>query len=142
ALESLIRDNIAAQSWTDDPNNSVRITESGTLVVNQTAEVQEQILALLDDLREATGIMVNIQARFLKVEDNFLEDIGVDFRGLGQPGLGTNNSFNDFGDPSTQLDLGREIGTSTDLGAFYDNPDSMYHVKGRVEELYDLNVGD
>ena len=53
--------------------------------------------------------MVDIQARFLKVEDNFLEDIGVDFRGLGQPGLGTNNSFNDFGDPSTQLDLGKEI---------------------------------
>src|SRR6185369_17186951 len=86
--------------------------------------------------------MVDIQARFLKVEDNFLEDIGVDFRGLGQPGLGTNNAFNDFGDPSTQLDLGREIGTGTDLGAFYDNPDSMYDVKGRVEHLYDLNLGD
>ena len=54
-------------------------------------------VGLLDDLREATGIMVDIQARFLTVEDNFLEDIGVDFRGLGQPGLGTNNFLNDFG---------------------------------------------
>jgi hypothetical protein len=49
---------------------------------------------ILQDLREATGIMVDIQARFLSVQDNFLEDIGVDFRGLGQPGPGTNTFFN------------------------------------------------
>jgi type II secretory pathway component GspD/PulD (secretin) len=142
ALESLIRDNIAPTSWTDDPNNSVRITESGTLVVNQTAEVQDQILALLDDLREATGIMVDIQARFLKVEDNFLEDIGVDFRGLGQPGLGTNSFLNDFGDPSTQLDLGREIGQGSDLGAFTEKGLSGGDARARIEELYDLGLGD
>jgi type II secretory pathway component GspD/PulD (secretin) len=141
ALESLIRDNIAPTSWTDDPNNSVRITESGTLVVNQTAEVQDQILALLDDLREATGIMVDIQARFLKVEDNFLEDIGVDFRGLGQPGLGTNQFLNDFGDASTQADLGKEIGQGTDLGAFYDDGQDG-DMRARVENLYDIGLGN
>jgi type II secretory pathway component GspD/PulD (secretin)/tetratricopeptide (TPR) repeat protein len=141
-LETLIRNNVAAGSWEADPQNAIKITPHGTMVVHQTPEVQDQIRKLLDDLREATGIMVDIQARFLQVEDNFLEDIGVDFRGLGQPGLGTNNNFNDFGDPSTQLDLGKEIGTSTDLGAFYDNPQSNYDVRGRVEELYDVSLGD
>jgi type II secretory pathway component GspD/PulD (secretin) len=111
------------------------------MVVHQTPEVHEQIQKLLDDLREATGIMVDIQARFLKVEDNFLEDIGVDFRGLGQPGLGTNAFFNDFGDASTQQDLGREIGTSTDLGAFYDRG-GRENLRARVEELYDTTLGD
>lgn len=141
ALEGLIRDNIAPESWDADPRNSVRITESGTLVVNQTPEVQAQIKRLLDDLREATGIMVDIQARFLKVEDNFLEDIGVDFRGLGQPGLGTNAFLNDFGDASTQGELGQEIGQGTDLGSFYDDGLDG-DVRSRVENLYDIGLGD
>lgn len=141
ALDTLIRNNVAPGSWDADPQNSLRITEHGTMVVHQTPEVQEQIQKLLDDLREATGIMVDIQARFLKVEDNFLEDIGVDFRGLGQPGLGTNEFFNDFGDPSTQADLGKEIGQGTDLGAFY-NRGFTGDMRARVEELYDIGLGD
>ncbi len=141
ALEQLIRNNVAPGSWEADPQNSLKITPAGEMVVHQTPEVHEQIKKLLDDLREATGIMVDIQARFIKVEDNFLEDIGVDFRGLGQPGLGTNAFFNDFGDPSTQTDLGKEIGQGTDLGAFYDKGFSG-DMRARVEELYDIGLGD
>jgi type II secretory pathway component GspD/PulD (secretin) len=139
-LDTLIRNNVAPGSWDADPDNSLRIS-NGTMVVNQTPEVHEQIAKLLQDLREATGIMVDIQARFLSVEDNFLEDIGVDFRGLGQPGLGTNAFFNDFGDPSTQSDLGNEIGQGSDLGAFYDKS-SNQEMRARVEELYDTTLGD
>lgn len=141
ALESLIRDNIATESWDEDPQNAIRITDNGTLVVNQTPEVQAMIQDLLEDLREATGIMVDIQTNFLKVEDNFLEDIGVDFRGLGQPGLGTNAFFNDFGDASTQQELGNEIGQGTDLGAFYDEGNDG-NLRARVEQLYDMTLGD
>ena len=141
ALDSLIRNNIAPESWDADPANSLRITESGQMVVYQTPEVHEQIRKLLTDLREATGIMVDIQARFLTVEDNFLEDIGVDFRGLGQPGLGTNAFFNDFGDATAQGDLGSEIGQGTDLGAFLDEGEDG-DIRARVEALYDASLGD
>ena len=141
ALEQLIRNNVSPASWQEDPQNSLKITPAGEMVVHQTPEVHEAIKKLLDDLREATGIMVDIQARFIKVEDNFLEDIGVDFRGLGQPGLGTNAFFNDFGDPSTQSDLGRDIGQGTDLGAFYDKGFDG-DMRARVEELYDIGLGD
>jgi type II secretory pathway component GspD/PulD (secretin) len=140
-LDQLIRDNIASESWDLDPANSMRITESGTLVVNQTPEVHDLIQQLLDQLREATGIMVDIQTRFLRVEDNFLEDIGVDFRGLGQPGLGTNAFFNDFGDASTQAELGQEIGQDTDLGAFYDDGEDG-DFRSRIENLYDVTLGE
>ncbi len=142
ALEQLIKNNVAPGSWDADPQNSLKITPAGEMVVHQTPEVHEQIKKLLEDLREATGIMVDIQARFIKVEDNFLEDIGVDFRGLGQPGLGTNSFFNDFGDPSTQSDLGKEIGQGTDLGAFYDKGLSGGDMRSRVEQLYDIGLGD
>ncbi len=140
-LEELIRNNIAPESWVADPNNSIRVTETGTLVVSQAPEVHETIQQLLEDLREATGITVDIQARFMKVEDNFLEDIGVDFRGLGQPGLGTNETFNDFGDPSLQTDLNSGIGQDSTLGAFYDDG-ADGDMRARVEELYDVSLGN
>lgn len=140
ALDTLIRNNVAPGSWEADPQNSLRIS-NGTMVVHQTPEVHAQIEKLLRDLREATGILVDIQARFLSVEDNFLEDIGVDFRGLGQPGLGQNDFFNDFGNASTQQDLGQEIGQGTDSGAFYDGS-SDQTMRARVEELYDTGLGD
>jgi type II secretory pathway component GspD/PulD (secretin) len=139
-LDSLIRDNVHPDSWEADPANSLRIS-NGTMVVNQTPEVHQKIQKLLDDLREATGIMVDIQARFLTVEDNFLEDIGVDFRGLGSPGKGTNAFFNDFGDSTAQQTLGQEIGTDTELGAFLDEG-SDGDIRGRTENLFDRFLGD
>jgi type II secretory pathway component GspD/PulD (secretin) len=139
-LDGLIRDNVDPESWDADPANALRIS-NGTMVVNQTPEVHSKIQKLLDDLREATGIMVDIQARFLRVEDNFLEDIGVDFRGLGAPGKGTNAFFNDFGDSTAQNTLGGEVGSGTDLGAFLDEGQDG-DIRGRTENLFDRFVGD
>ena len=138
-LEELIRNNVASASWENDPANSVRVTERGQMVVSQTPEVQRQIVALLGDLRQSTGILVDIQTRFMRVEDNFLEDIGVDFRGLGQPGLGVDNQeFNDFGDGSSEI--GNEIGRTSDVGAFFDDGEDG-SFKARVEDLYDTQLG-
>lgn len=140
SLESMIRDNVAKESWDADQANSLK-TSGGTMVVYQTPEVHEKIEALLADLREATGIMVDIQARFLKVEDNFLEDIGVDFKGLGSPGEGSNGSFNDFGDASAQNDLGAEIGQDTSNGLFYDDGNDGSYA-AHIENLYDSELGN
>lgn len=140
-LDALIRDNVAAESWDADEANSMRVTEHGVLVVNQTPEVHEKIQQLLEDLREATGIMVDIEARFMKVQDSFLEDIGVDFRGLGSPGLGSNESFNDFGSASAFADLGTEVGQDNDVGIYFDD-NSDGDVKARIESLYDSSLGN
>ncbi len=137
-LEDLIRNNIAAESWDADLANQIRINDNGIMVVNQTPEVHAQINALLQDLREATGIMVDIHARFMKVEDNFLEDIGIDFRGLGAPGAGTAANFNDFG--TSVNDLGDAPGRDNTLGAFLDEG-ADGDVKARVEDLYDTQLG-
>src|SRR5690606_2950594 len=81
-LADLIRTNIAPESWELDPNNTIQPV-SGALVVRQNREVHELIRTLLTDLRENTGTLINIESRFLTVSDTFLEDIGIDFRGLG-----------------------------------------------------------
>ena len=87
-LETLIRASVDINSWDNDPNNSLSFS-GGQMVISQTPENQIQIQELLDDLREAIGIMVDIETRFLTVEDNFLEDIGVEFHGLGSPAPAT-----------------------------------------------------
>lgn len=140
-LDTLIRDNVFPESWDADPANSLRVTEAGVLVVNQTPEVHAKIGELLEDLREATGIMVDIEARFLRVQDSFLEDIGVDFRGLGSPGLGANEAFNDFGSASAFAELGAEVGQGNDAGIYFDNG-SNGDVKARIENLYDTSLGN
>lgn len=137
-LENLIRENIAAASWEEDPRNRIDHRQ-GTLIVKQTPEVQDQIAALLDDLRKSTGVMVSIESRFLMVEDNFLEEVGVDFRGLGDdsggvglPGKGT-DAFMDDVIPS---DSGRDV----DAGFFYDDGEDG-DLRGRTENMFDMTLG-
>jgi len=140
-LEDLIRQTIEPDSWDADERNSIRITENGIMTVNQTPDVHDQIRDLLENLREATGIMVDIQARFMKVEDNFLEDIGIDLRGLGAPGKGTATGFNDFGNPTVNDDLSDLPGSDNTAGAFFDDG-ADGNLKARVENLYGQQLGN
>lgn len=52
---------------------------SGQLVVVQTSDANQKIRGLLAKLREARAIQVTIETRFLKVQRDFLNEIGVDF---------------------------------------------------------------
>jgi Flp pilus assembly secretin CpaC/tetratricopeptide (TPR) repeat protein len=149
-LVDLIRDNIGGETW--DGGKASIAELKGTILVRHTKEVHAQIQKLLTDLRESVGIQVDVESRFLKVTDNFLEDIGVDFRGLGNnaaegiPGRGLANrpnvNFDDFGrreninpaSPGT-------IGTGTEPGIFYDDGGDG-DIFGRTENLFDNTLGD
>jgi len=148
-LVDLIRANIAVESWDAGTAN---ITEQrGVLLVRQTKEVHAKIKQLLTELRGAVGIQVDVETRFIKVEDQFLEDIGVDFRGLGNdssegiPGKGLegrqNTGFDDFGrrENINPANPG-EIGTGTEPGFFYDDGGDG-DVMGRTEHLFDTTLG-
>ena len=135
-LLTLIQDNIAPDSWSDDPERTIQLMP-GTLVVRQTPEVHAKIDALLENLRSNTSTMIKIETRFLEVEDNFLEDIGVDLRGLddqiledfGTSGVG-------FGTPTNPLG----IGTDNEAGLYYSGNNG--DLKGRIQNLFDVNLGD
>lgn len=75
----LIQDTIASDSWKDNGGAVGSLRElQGQLIVTQTPENQRQLVRLLEQLRETRAIQVTIEARFLSVQRNFLEDIGVD----------------------------------------------------------------
>ncbi|MBL8901217.1 MAG: tetratricopeptide repeat protein [Planctomycetes bacterium] len=147
-LPDLIKANIARGDASWDAGAIVEVTPSGTLVVMHTPEVHAQIEELLAALQGATRVMVDVQSRFMSVADNFLEDIGVDLRGLGdqsggegEPGKGTSLFFDDFGDaPGSPLEPGR-IGTDNTPGIYYSRG-SDGDILGRTENLYDRALGN
>ncbi|MBK9384790.1 MAG: tetratricopeptide repeat protein [Planctomycetes bacterium] len=147
-LPDLIKANIARGDASWDAGAIVEVTPSGTLVVMHTPEVHAQIEELLAALQGATRVMVDVQSRFMSVADNFLEDIGVDLRGLGdqsggegEPGKGTALFFDDFGDaPGSPLEPGR-IGTDNTAGIYYSRG-SDGDILGRTENLYDRALGN
>jgi general secretion pathway protein D len=75
ALIDLITNTIDPPSWAGDAG----IREMhGQLVVTQTAQNHQALAKLLDQLREAHGMQVSIEARFISVSTGFLNSIGVD----------------------------------------------------------------
>jgi general secretion pathway protein D len=161
-LMDLIKNNIAKGTW-DRENRSID-TRHGTLIIRQASDVHKQIESLLNDLRKATGLLVTIETRFIQVSDDFLEDVGVDWRNLGAvhkggtigdisetstapPGLnaseiGTGHVFKEmddaiFGDP-TKTD--RTIGTGKSAGFFW-KEDNNVETKQRLENLFDQTLG-
>ncbi|NUN47481.1 MAG: hypothetical protein HUU15_01460 [Candidatus Brocadiae bacterium] len=79
-LKLLISQNIAPGTW-DTPPNSIEY-QNGILIVRHTPLVQGQINTFLQRVRESTGLLVTIESRFLTVQEHFLEDVGIDYRGL------------------------------------------------------------
>jgi general secretion pathway protein D len=76
----LITDTVATDSWRENGGSVGSIKElSGQLIVTQTPENQSALQALLDQLREYRAIQITIETRFLTVQRNFLENIGLDF---------------------------------------------------------------
>ena len=92
-LVTLIEETIEPDTWYDiSTTGQGSITpyprdQPKKLAVLQTRDVHKKIEKLLAEMRRALGYQVAIEARFLVVSENFLEDIGLDvdflYTGLG-----------------------------------------------------------
>ena len=84
SLVGLIQESIEPESWFDLSDlGEGTVTPYPTqspkkLAVYNTHEVHREIEKLLESLRKSLGHQVSIEARFLVVSENFLEDIGLD----------------------------------------------------------------
>jgi Flp pilus assembly secretin CpaC len=84
SLEMLIQESIDPESWFDLSDTGegtitpFPIQQPKKLSVYNTHEVHQEIDKLLMALRKSLGHQVSIEARFLVVTENFLEDIGLD----------------------------------------------------------------
>lgn len=75
----LMQQTVAPLSWYIEGGEG-RVWQYGgqKLIVYQTAEVHKEVEKFLKQLKEGLGDQVAIEARFLLVDENFLEDIGLD----------------------------------------------------------------
>ncbi|MCR4315789.1 MAG: hypothetical protein NUW37_05485 [Planctomycetes bacterium] len=145
-LIELIQDNVHADTWGDSENTTLEF-RNGTLIARNRPEVLDDVERLLTQLRSSAGLVVNIETRFVTVEDNFLEDIGVDMRNLGNqlattvglPGKGTQTVIDDSDFGSNASPSG--IGTNAHAGVFF-NDKSDGDIRARSENLFDSAVGD
>jgi len=152
SLIDVIKATIEQESWETIEGADIQ-PKNNVLIVRTTPEIQQKIGQFLSDLRKNTGILISLEVRFLVAEDRFLRDVGVDIRGLGDqtggvgiPGLGTDQPFDDSfagspanpsGAPPGVIPEPSSIGTSKSPGAFYDDgQDGSY--KARVENLFDF----
>lgn len=81
-LIELITSTVKPQTWDEvgGPGSVSPFTNNLSLVISQTQEVHEEIVDLLDQLRRNQDLQVTIEVRFITLNDNFFERIGVDFQ--------------------------------------------------------------
>ncbi len=81
SLIDLITQTVAPPTWDHNggKGNVAPSPANLSLVVSQTQEVHEEIVDLLEQLRRMQDLQVTIEVRFITLNDNFFERIGVDF---------------------------------------------------------------
>jgi Flp pilus assembly secretin CpaC/tetratricopeptide (TPR) repeat protein len=145
ALSTLIQENVAVGTWEQE---GVSIAEGeGYILVVHTAEVQEQVRSFLNDLRRFGSSLVTIESKFMTVSSNWLQEIGVDFRGLDNPVT----PFKDLDDVTNGLEDGASRGLDNGgLGAASGIPSSgMFYddgqdgdFKARTENIFSNPLGN
>ncbi len=81
SLIDLIQTTVNPTSWDAQggPGSISPFPTNLSLVISNTQEVHEQIADLLEQLRRMQDLQVTVEVRFITLNDNFFERIGVDF---------------------------------------------------------------
>lgn len=78
-LLDIVRTNVAPDSWRETGGGDGSLRElNGNLIVYNTSDAHRQVKDLLNQLREMRALMIGVEARFLILTSNFLEEIGID----------------------------------------------------------------
>ena len=157
-ITELIKASIKPDSW-EKEGYSIAQT-SGQLLVVHTKEVQTEISKFLSDLRKYSGMLVTIQARFLEITDDFLEHLGVDWRGIGKNNLKENDPDDDSDDEkvvmpaltqgnsdfaggssdNTPIDTENQS-VSPSSGAFFRDRKGNFDMRSRTEHIDTQSLG-
>lgn len=100
-IMELIRDSIGDPlGWADRGGDVSSLRElSGNLIVKTTPENHRSLISLLAQLRETRAVQISVEARFLLVQQDFMEQIGIDLDIAIAGGQTLNNGFDADGNP-------------------------------------------
>jgi general secretion pathway protein D len=151
-VQELVQKNVATEDYWSSEGVSIAPHGEDKLLVIAAPEVQRNVAAFLNDLRAFSGLVVTIETRFLTVTDNFLRDVGVDIRGLGNGSPGqlallddvTNGLVNNAsaGFDNGGIGLPANASGRPSSGAFYNNNGKgRYDYRARTENIFDQALG-
>ncbi|MHC4784216.1 MAG: hypothetical protein ACYTE0_14405, partial [Planctomycetota bacterium] len=132
-----IQQTVEPDTWYDEGGEG-RIDQYGEskLIIYQTPDVHKQVNDLLEKLRKDLGQQIAIEARFLLVTENFLEDIGLDVD-ITQLKLGGGFGFTSIQQDSATHTQPQDTGLPGSLGAL---TSSALNTAFSYESLDDLQV--
>ncbi|MEM7576554.1 MAG: hypothetical protein AAF328_03680 [Planctomycetota bacterium] len=76
-IEDIIRESVGRLEEWDTGDSTIREL-NGNLIIKTTAGNHRDVLGVLGDLREQRATQISVEARFLLVDNNFLEEFGID----------------------------------------------------------------
>ncbi len=133
--------------WTTD-GVEIRPEDSGLLSVKASPEMQDKIVKVLNDMRRFQTPIVTIDSKFLTISRNFLQEVGIDIRGLGGSGAkGDAVSLDDITNGLVNnASRGQDNGGTGDpaanplAGAFF-NDGSDGDIRARTENYFLNDLG-
>jgi len=158
-IKTLIEKSVAPQVWNDANIGAGIDISGGKLVITAPERVHELVQQLLDNFRQQNVLQVNVLCRFLDVDKNFMDDIGIQinswntasgelpgvdniFTPYGQGEIGTAATVGMVGASSTEYSnlitpaTGTSGGTTTVPGLWFD-----YAVKpGNIDAQFTLHA--
>jgi len=77
-LEELIKNQVEPGTWEPDGTLGSLQVWNDRLIVTHTSRAHQQLIDLLRQLREQKDLQVAVETKFIRLQNNFLEQIGVD----------------------------------------------------------------
>ncbi len=146
-ITKLIENTVDRNTWVDNGGSVGTIREiSGQLVVSQTPAAQQKITSLLQQLRESRAIQISIEARFLLVGTNFLNDFAFGwnlsfpqgFFGPNVAPLTIDNNTASIAAPKSTGIVGSLGGNGAGTGKT--SPTNALDISGGILSNYQLNL--
>jgi len=145
---NLIQENIARESWDSSDLFSIDISQdNSSILIIHTPKVQKQVADFLDDLRKFASCCVTVECRFITVNDSFIQEIGAEWRGLGNDGkspspiLDVTNGFEDNASIGMDNQGDGGAGANPSAGIFF-NDNSDGDIRFRNEGVFQNALGD
>ncbi|MGE3180180.1 MAG: hypothetical protein AB7N71_00995 [Phycisphaerae bacterium] len=126
-IMDIIRQTVEPDSWQETGGGDASVRElNGQLIVYNTSDSHRRVQDLLNQLRETRALQIAIEARYLSVTSNFLEEIGVDIDFVFNSGsAGFDRAFTPGGTPIVDPFTGSPVlipRTFSQIGSFASVP--------------------
>ncbi|MEM1211235.1 MAG: hypothetical protein AAGI68_02950 [Planctomycetota bacterium] len=109
-LTQLIQDSVGdPDEWLNEESTIREL--NGSLIIKTTADNHRETVDLLTQLREQRAIQISVESRFLTVDQNFLEEFGIDIDARYTPDP-ANSDFGPIQIAQDSITLAQRLGSS------------------------------